>query len=170
MILFQKNDEKTIPAGIRTVELLIHLPDALTSALSGQINFMPKRSNTEKIVHEQLNDEKTIKKRRFLIKKNDVRNDKKTTKKRLKNDDFNWKKNDLRNDKKTTKKRSFLTLKRRLKRRKLMKTKKTTTKRRKRWQNDEKRQLLTKDCRFLVVVLNTGMVHINNSFWEQILL
>ena len=29
MIVFQKNDEKTIPAGIRTLELLINLPDAL---------------------------------------------------------------------------------------------------------------------------------------------
>ena len=77
MIVFQKNDEKTLPAEIRTVKLLIHLPD------SGHITFKPKRSNREKIVQEQLNDEKTIKKRRFLITKNDVRNDKK---KRRKND------------------------------------------------------------------------------------
>ena len=60
MIVFQKNDEKTIPAGIQTVELLIHLPDAVTSALSAHNTFMPKRSNREKIVQEQLNDEKTI--------------------------------------------------------------------------------------------------------------
>ena len=38
---------------------------------------MPKRSNREKLVQDQLNDEKTIKKRRFLLKKNEVRNDKK---------------------------------------------------------------------------------------------
>ena len=75
---------------------------------------MPKRSNREKLVQEQLNDEETIKKRRFLLTKKDVRN-----------------------DKRTTKKRSFLTLKRRLKRRKLMKTNKRTTKRRKRRQNDK---------------------------------
>ena len=75
---------------------------------------MPKRSNREKLVQEQLNDGKTIKKRRFHLKKNDVIN-----------------------DKRTTKKGSFLTLKRRLKRRKLMKTNKMTTKRRKRRQNDK---------------------------------
>ena len=69
MIVFQKNDEKRIPAGIRTVELLIHLPDALTSAQSSHNTCLPKRSNTEKIVQEQLNDEKSIKKRPFLITK-----------------------------------------------------------------------------------------------------
>ena len=37
---------------------------------------MPKRSNREKLVQEQLNDEKAIKKQSFE-KKNDVRNDKK---------------------------------------------------------------------------------------------
>ena len=65
---------------------------------------MPKRSNREKIVQEQLNDEKTSKKRRSLIlKKNDVRNDKKTTKKRSKTTILIEKKNDVRNDKKNEK-------------------------------------------------------------------
>ena len=85
MIVFSKKKRrKTIHAGIRTIELLVHLPGALISALSGHKTFMPKRSNREKIVQEQLNDEKTVKKRRFLITKNDVRNDKK----RQRNDHF----------------------------------------------------------------------------------
>ena len=81
MIVFQKNVEKTITAGIRTLDLLIHLPDALTSALSGHNTVMPNWSNREKIVQEQLNDEKTIKKRRFFIKRR-KKNDEKTIKKR----------------------------------------------------------------------------------------
>ena len=37
-----------------------------------------------------------------------------------------------------------------------MKTKKTTTKRQKLRQNDANEDFLQKDCRFFVVVLNTG--------------
>ena len=67
MIVFQKKKRrKTIPAGIRTVELLIVLPNALTSSLSGHDTFTPKRSNREKIVHEQLNDEKRSRNDDFL--------------------------------------------------------------------------------------------------------
>ena len=127
------------------------MPDALTFALSGHNTFMPKRSKKssraikgqnndqkrqfliikKRCKKRQKNDEKTIKKRRFYLKKR--------RKKRQKYDE----------------KQSFLTLKRRLKQRKLMKTKKTTTKRRKRRQNDKKR-ILTKFCRFFVLVLRTG--------------
>ena len=87
MIVFQKNDEKTIDAGIRTVDLVVHIADALTSALSGHSTFMPKRSNREKIVQEQSNDEKTMKKRRFLITKKRRKKQQKTTKKRSKNEE-----------------------------------------------------------------------------------
>ena len=86
IVFFKKRLKNVLTAWIRTIELPIHLPDALTTALSGRNTIMPKRSNREKLVQEQVNDEKTIKKQRFLLKKNDVRNDRKTTKKRLKND------------------------------------------------------------------------------------
>ena len=83
MIVFQKKTTKKIPAGIRTIVLLMHLLDALSSALSGHNTFWPKQSNREKIVQEQLNDEKTINKRRFLItkkrRKKRQKNNKKTT-------------------------------------------------------------------------------------------
>ena len=70
-------------------------------------------------VQEQLNDEKTLKKPRVLLKKNNARD-----------------------DTKTTKIRSFVTRKKLLKGRKLMKRKKTTTIR-------QKRQYLTKRLSFL---------------------
>ena len=82
------------------------------------------------------------------MKKTDVRNDKKTSKKLSKTTNSFEKKNDVRNYEKTTKEQSFLTIKRRLKLRKLMKTKKTTTKRRKRRQNDENDKFLRKNSFF----------------------
>ena len=72
------------------------LPHALTTALSAHNLVTPKRSNTEKLFQEQLNDEKTIKKRQFLLKKK--------RQKKSKNDDFIWKqrcKKRQKNDKET---------------------------------------------------------------------
>ena len=87
------------------------LPDALTTALSGHHTSMTKRSNREKLVQEQLNDEKTFKKQWFhMIKKRREKRQKKA-KERPKNDDFVWKKNDARNDKKRRWNDIFLHLK-----------------------------------------------------------
>ena len=117
--------------------------------------YMIKRFHREKLVQEQLNDEETIKKRQFLLKKNDVRNNKKMTKNDQKTT-ISFEKKRCNKRQKTAIKRSFFTRKRRLKRRKPMKTKKTKTKRRKRRQNDKEEEFLQKYCRFFVVVLNTG--------------
>ena len=69
MIVFHKITTKRASRGDSNHLTPDTLPVALTTALSGHNSDMPKRSNRKKLVQEQLNDEKTIKKRRFHLKK-----------------------------------------------------------------------------------------------------
>ena len=77
MIVFKKRRKNVIPAGIQTIELPMHYP--MHSPLRYQV-VIPICQNhliEKKLVQEQLNDEKTIKKTTISFEKNDVRNDKK---------------------------------------------------------------------------------------------
>ena len=69
IVFFSKNDKNRAHRGDSNHCTPDQLHDVLTTALPGHNIVMPKRSNREKLVQEQLNDEKTIRKRRFLLKK-----------------------------------------------------------------------------------------------------